>query len=296
VAGTRVIRDLKSWEEAKINQYVELQNSSDVLPLYHYEFIDELASGYNENSSKWSDIEAIRKIKLLNKDNVLVDASNLTEGTVYRPYCDFESCAIEKEYLSPLYLEECKEKVQYLFRHVLKIKYNFTKEDIPILSDYNFAKYFWSEYISKKDNANVYNVKTLISNKDFDEVVCIPTCKEGLCECPKNLYSRNIARSVVKRFDGWEAKFPWEGINDYKFSEQGSSSLLEMLPFKDHLSFSDALAALFTIKGKDNLTANRPEILRWMITEDDGSHKDEVERARKDEHFCWKNEVEMMCK
>lgn len=289
VAGTRVIRDLKSWEEAKINQYVELQNSSDVLPLYHYEFIDELASGYNENSSKWSDIEAIRKIKLLNKDNVLVDASNLTEGTVYRPYCDFESYAIEKEYLSPLYLEECKEKVQYLFRHVLKIKYNFTKEDIPILSDYNFAKYFWSEYISKKDNANVYNVKTLISNKDFDEVVCIPTCKEGLCECPKNLYSRNIARSVVKRFDGWEAKFPWEGINDYKFSEQGSSSLLEMLPFKDHLSFSDALAALFTIKGKDNLTANRPEILRWMITEDDGSHKDEVERARKDEHFCWKN-------
>lgn len=287
IKGTKITK-LVDWQKTKIKRYLEIQDDEDqneLLRSIHYRFIDELASMYTEDKDSLKEFENITKVLFLDSDDEFCDASELTEGSLYNPFCDFEKFDLDYAYLSNTYIDECKNDIRKMLNKVFKIHCDFEKDDISNLSDREFSIYFWSQYLTKRD-ADISGVRKLIDDREFDDVACVPT-KDHMKK-PGEVYSLSISPYVIKHVVDWENKLPLKSLPEIEYNKDEKLTLFGLLlnkPSNLRLSFCDSLYALFTIAGQDR----RTQLLQWMIESYDEKYDVNIDEYRADESALWKN-------
>ena len=282
------ITKLAEWQKVKIDRYLEIQddeNNEDLLRSIHFRFVDELAAMYLANKDSLKEFDQISNVLFLNSDDEFTDVSEMTEGSLYKPFCDFEKYGLDYDYISNSYLQECKNDIRKMLNKEFKIHCDFEKDDIENLSDRDFSIYFWSQYLIKRD-ADISGVKKLIDDREFDSVECIPT--KDYMKKPSEIYSLSISSYVIKHVDDWENKLPLKDLPNIEYDKEEKRTLFGLLlnkPSNLRLSFCDSLYALFSIAGQDR----RAQILQWMIETYDEKYDVNVSEYRTDESAKWKN-------
>ena len=128
---------------------------------------------YDKDKANLQSFDNIKEIMFLNSDSEFELAENLTLSSVYNPFCDFEKFGLRYNYLSDLYKKECENDIRSMLNWVFKIHCKFSKGDIENLANREFAIYFWSKYLIKKD-VNIAIIRDYINEGLFDEVACVP--------------------------------------------------------------------------------------------------------------------------
>jgi len=281
-----IITKLTEWQKVKIDRYLEIQDDDEnLLRSIHSRFVDELAAMYNVDKDSLKEFDNISKVLFLNKDEEFTDISKMTEGSLYKPFCDFEKYGLEYDYISNSYLQECTNDIRKMLNRVFKIHCNFEEDDIVNLSDREFSIYFWSQYLIKRD-ADISGVKKMIDDRKFDSVACIPT--KDYMKKPGEIYSLTISQYVIKHVNDWENKLPLKDLPNIEYDKDEKRTLFGLLlnkPSNLRLSFCDSLYALFSIAGKDK----RTQLLQWMIETYDEKYNVNVTEYRTDESATWKN-------
>ena len=287
IDGDKIVK-LTEWQKVKIDRYLEIQDddkNEDLLRSIHFRFVDELAAMYNADKDSFKEIDQISNVLFLNSDDEFTDASEMTEGSLYKPFCDFEKFGLDYDYISNSYLQECTNDIRKMLNRVFKIHCDFEKADIENLSDRDFSIYFWSQYLIKRD-ADISGVKKLIDDREFDSVECIPT--KDYMKKPSEIYSLSISSYVIKHVDDWENKLPLKDLPNIEYDKEENRTLFGLLlnkPSNLRLSFCDSLYALFSIAGQDR----RAQLLQWMIETYDEKYDVNVTEYRTDESAKWKN-------
>lgn len=287
IAGNKIVK-LTEWQKVKIKRYLEIQDdedSEDLLRSIHFRFVDELAAMYNEDKDSFEEIGQISNVLFLDSDDEFTDVSELTLGSLYKPFCDFEKYGLDYDYISNSYLQECKNDIRKMLNKVFKIHCDFKEDDIVNLSDRDFSIYFWSQYLTKRD-ADIRGAKKLIEDRKFDSVACIPT--KDYMKKPSEIYSLTISSYVNKHVVDWENKLPLADLPSIEYDKEEKRTLFGLLlskPSNTRLSFCDSLYALFSIAGKDR----RIQLLQWMIETYDEKYDVNVIEYRADESAKWKN-------
>lgn len=282
------ITKLTEWQKVKINRYLEIQddeNNDNQLRSIHFRFVDELAAMYNADKDSLKEFDQISDVLFLDSDDEFNDVSKMTEGSLYKPFCDFEKYGLDYDYISNSYLQECENDIRKLLNRVFKIHCDFEKDDIVNLSDRDFSIYFWSQYLTKRD-ADISGVKKLIDDREFDSIHCIPT--KDYMKKPSELYSLNISSYVIKHVHDWENKLPLKDLPNIEYDKEEKRTLFGLLlnkPSNLRLSFCDSLYALFSIAGQER----RAQLLQWMIETYDEKFDVNVNEYRADESAKWKN-------
>ena len=176
IDGDKIVK-LTEWQKVKIDRYLEIQDddkNEDLLRSIHFRFVDELAAMYNADKDSLKEFDQISNVLFLDSDDEFTDVSGMTEGSLYKPFCDFEKYGLDYDYISNSYLQECTNDIRKMLNRVFKIHCDFEKDDIENLSDRDFSIYFWSQYLIKRD-ADISGVKKLIEDREFDSIACIPT-------------------------------------------------------------------------------------------------------------------------
>jgi len=278
----KLIDSLTDWQLAKIKRYLDIQKEDkkdEEFLSIHYKLINELSDLYEDDKEKLKTYDDIKEIKLLDKSNKLCNSSDLTMGTIYNPFCDFEKYGIDElNYLSDSYKKECVNDVGRLFNNIFKVHCNFNKIDIAYLENRDFSIYFWGTYLTQK-TADIRGVKALIEKHELDKIACIPT--QNKMKAPTQIYSIGIS-SYVKNTENWEDKLPLTTLPNIEFEKD--KTLFDLLPFNKSLDFADSLYALFKVQGK-----NRRLILSWMIQSYNDKFTSSIEAYRIDEDALWKN-------
>lgn len=277
------LEKLQDWQEAKIEQYLEYQkdeDSTETLRSIHFLFIDELASMYNVDRDSLNDFENLNDILLLDKDDEFCDASSLTLGSLYHPFCDFEKYNVGLRYLSDAYRNECVNDIRKMLNRKFKVHSDFKKTDVRYLAQRDFAIYFWTEYLKKKD-ADISGVKSLMEDGEFDNISCIPT--KDFMKKPSEVYSISITSYVKNNVEDWENKLPLNSIPKIEYAKD--EFLFGLLDFKAKLDFLDALYALFKIAD----SVRRKIIITWMIDQYEEKYDAQIEAYREDEGATWFN-------
>lgn len=287
IDGDKIVK-LTDWQKVKIDRYLEIQdddNNEDLLRSIHFRFVDELAAMYNADKDSLKEFDQISNVLFLNSDDEFTEVSEMTEGSLYKPFCDFEKYGLDYDYISNSYLQECTNDIRKMLNRVFKIHCDFEKTDIENLSDRDFSIYFWSQYLIKRD-ADISGVKKLIDDREFDSVDCIPT--KDYMKKPGEIYSLSISSYVIKHVDDWENKLPLKELPNIEYDKEESRTLFGLLlnkPSNLRLSFCDSLYALFSIAGQDR----RAQLLQWMIETYDEKFDVNVTEYRADESAKWKN-------
>ena len=287
IDGDKIVK-LTEWQKVKIDRYLEIQDddkNEDLLRSIHFRFVDELAAMYNADKDSFKEFDQISNILFLNSDDEFTDVSEMTEGSLYKPFCDFEKFGLDYDYISNSYLQECTNDIRKMLNRVFKIHCDFEKADIENLSDRDFSIYFWSQYLIKRD-ADISGVKKLIEDREFDSIACIPT--KDYMKKPGELYSLDISSYVNKHVDDWENKLPLKDLPNIEYDKEENRTLFGLLlnkPSNLRLSFCDSLYALFSIAGQDR----RAQLLQWMIETYDEKYDVNVTEYRADESAKWKN-------
>lgn len=282
------ITNLTEWQKVKIDRYLEIQddeNNEDLLRSIHFRFVDELAAMYNADKDSLKEFGQISNVLFLDSDDEFTNVSEMTEGSLYKPFCDFEKYGLDYDYISNSYLQECTNDIRKMLNRVFKIHCNFEKDDIENMSNRDFSIYFWSQYLVKRD-ADINGVKKLIEGREFDSIACIPT--KDYMKKPGELYSLDISSYVIKHVDDWENKLPLKDLPNIEYDKEEKRTLFGLLlnkPSNLRLSFCDSLYALFSIAGQDR----RAQLLQWMIETYDGKYDVNVTEYRDDESAKWKN-------
>lgn len=287
IDGNKITK-LTEWQKIKIDRYLEIQNdedSGDLLRSIHFCFVDELAAMYIADKDSLKEFDQISNVLFLDSDDEFTDVSEMTEGSVYKPFCDFEKYGLDYNYISNSYLQECTNDIRKMLHRVFKIHCNFEENDIDNLSNRDFSIYFWGEYLVKRD-ADISGVKKLIDDRKFDSVACIPT--KDCMKKPGEIYSLSISSYVTKNVTDWENKLPLKNLPNIEYDKEEKRTLFGLLlnkPSNLCLSFCDSLYALFKIGGKDR----RAQLLQWMIETYDEKYDVNVSEYRADESAKWKN-------
>ena len=285
IDGNKITK-LTDWQKAKIDRYLEIQDDdADLLRSIHYCFVDELAAMYIADKDSLKVFDHISDVYFLDSDDEFTDVSEMTEGSLYKPFCDFEKYGLDYDYISNSYLQECTNDIRKMLNRVFKIHCDFEKDDIDNLSDRAFSIYFWSQYLTKRD-ADINGVKKMIDNRDFDSVACVPT--KDYMKKPGEIYSLTISSFVTEHVDDWENKLPLKDLPNIEYDKEEKRTLFGLLlnkPSNLRLSFCDSLNALFSIAGQDR----RSQLLQWMIETYDEKYDIDVTKYRAEESAKWKN-------
>lgn len=287
IDGNKITK-LTEWQKIKIDRYLEIQNdedSGDLLRSIHFRFVDELAAMYIADKDSLKEFDQISNVLFLDSDDEFTDVSKMTEGSVYKPFCDFEKYGLDYAYISNSYLQECTNDIRQMLHRVFKIHCNFEENDIDNLSNRDFSIYFWCEYLVKRD-ADISGVKKLIDDRKFDTVACIPT--KDCMKKPGEIYSLSISSYVTKNVTDWENKLPLKNLPNIEYDKEEKRTLFGLLlnkPSNLRLSFCDSLYALFKIGGQDR----RAQLLQWMIETYDEKYDVNVSEYRADKSAKWKN-------
>lgn len=267
------------WQQRKVDYYLEMQDKdTDLIRDIHFQFINELSAIREEGFENLKEIEHTDKILLLDKNAEFHSPSDLTMGSVYKPFFDFELCGVSSlDYVSDLYDTKCDKYPGKLFRS-LKMHCDFQKDDIKFLGERDCAIYFWGTYLKKKDaKTDLYN--TLVKENAFKDLKCIPT--RDYMKTPGEVYYGQDVHKYIKFVEDAENKVPL--VKPVKLTDDVTT--YTHLPFRKELTFLDALYALVNVKG----TERRIQLLSWMIEQYDESYDSKVLDYRADDNAKWYN-------
>lgn len=291
------ITDLSKCRQEKIEVYLALQNENNQAEV-HMSLIKDLAVLINANKDNLSALPKVGDIHLLDRDNTYKSCTNLTEGSKYHPFFDFEMCGITLDYISDSYLS-CGVSVMKLFNY-MKVHHNLEENDLPKLSDYATACYFWKDYLGIKDKdrrgKNIKHVEKFITNSKnpFKELVCVPTLG-GTVTKAENLYSLRIKDKVALLADG-EMLLPLDIVTEGVLVDENSANkegeyFMDKLSFKEMLSVGHCFEALCNISSDIKPSKEkelRKELVKWLVCQ-----KDEISinlaEYRANENALWYN-------
>lgn len=292
------ITDLNKWRQEKIEAYLALQNENKQAEV-HMALIKELAVLTNTNKDNLSALPKVNDIHLLARYNTYKPSKALTEGSKYHPFFDFEACGITLDYISDCYLS-CSEPVMKLFNY-MKVHHNLEESDLPKLSDYTTACYFWKDYLGtnneERRGKNIKHIESFITNhkNPFKELVCIPTL-EGNVVKAESLYSLRIKDKVVLLTDS-EKLLPLDIIAEGVLVDENSASkegiyFMDKLPFKKMLNVKHCFEALCNIPSDTKLKEKelRKELIRWIVCQKNSIGGSLME-YRANENALWYNGI-----
>jgi len=283
-AGSTIIENIEDWRAEKLSQYLSLQDDGETISNeVHYNVIKEILD--IDEKEKKNLLEEIHKIRLIAKDGEYYAQEDLTLGKEYQPLCDFETNGIGDKliYLSADYANLACEKPGKKIQDTFKIHYRFTENDIDLLSNYSFAEFFWRRFVSH----DMDSIKRMIEGEKFKNKVCIPL-PNGEVACAEDIYSLKRLGEYRNLVIDWAACFP---MNNYP---EKTYEILEMLNFKDSLSFEDGLNALQNTEDQ----FKRYNIIRWMsdvFDESNEAQKSMISEYRAGEKSKWKNRNKKKC-
>lgn len=232
-----------SLRRAKLEFYSKHQNSY-LKDDSHYRIISELAKDYNEDSvGIKSIIENLDKIYLLNEENEPKYADLLYLGSLYGPKCDFQKYGIKEiSYVNNKY-QEFGSHLATLFRK-LGTKDVFTKDNLSLLINEDFAEYFWTDYL----RTHFSELEEFLTSDVMKDLACIPTF-EGVKK-PKELYYTSNPRlnKVIAALPKGQFKQPRIQIPDYL-----------RIGLRVRLSIEDSLQYL-----KIETLDYRQDVLEWI--------------------------------
>ena len=284
-ADARSFNTLDEWKQEKLEWYLYLQKEGiENIESVHTRFIQDLAKDYILHSELYTRPK-VREIQLKGKDDKFYNPKDLTEGSAYKPRCDFERFGISLTYLSECYLPFENPDVR-VFRKLftdMDVVYDIHEKHLPLMKDsYDFTIYFWAEYLVQFAN------RTHIMSLGIDELkkyATIPTGNPERTEVKKasQLYSQSLIQDgyVKGMVKGYEDKMPLEAIFSTK---EVKEEILGKLDFANTLNFCDCLDCLLHTKNK----AKRQSILSWLANK---SNIDEeaVNDYLDNENSIWRN-------
>ena len=251
-AKTKKITEFQQWVDAKVNRYLQMQNSlqSENFESIHFEFIKEWLS----HKDKYI-ITNGRDIKLYDRGKELKNSELLFLGSNYECKCDFERFNITKTYVSDDYLKYGKSRdVTYLLRALIGCRDRFDKCDIKYLTDKDFSIYFWCKYVGTKDITILSTINSLVKEGALNDTACIPS-ESGSMKKAKELYSSSLS-DFMKYIPNYQEK-----IIDKKM--HFSEPLIELCKqCLDTLTVNDCIDFLINSKPKNK---NRAIVLEWLL-------------------------------
>lgn len=276
---------LDEWKKEKLEWYLMLQKDDieNIKPI-HTQFIQDLADDYILNSELYTRTK-VREIKLKGKDGKFYSPKELTEGSVYKPRCDFERFGLPLTYLDECYLPFENPDAR-VFRRLftdMDVVYDIHEEHLPLMSNsYDFTIYFWTEYLIQYANRTHI---TSMGIEELNKYATIPTGNENRNEVkkPSQLYAQSLIQDgfVKGMVRGYEDKMPLESIFSTK---EVKDEILGKLNFATTLSFCDCLDCLLHTKNK----AKRQSILFWLANKNNVDEK-AVKDYLNHEDSIWRN-------
>ena len=312
-ANSKIINSVLDWRKAKIQRYIELQaikekeltltesnapmlkqeeiDAISSFDFVHLSLIKDLASIKADRQDSITDLStSISSLKLFSEANKLLEPSKLTEGSVYKPLCDFQSCKVDSHtYISERY--SSIPNIKSLLESTLKVQSGFSEKDIPYLENYIFANYFWTIFLAKNISGYQEAQSTILGffrGKKFDNVKCIPT--GTTVKAPSELYFGSSLEEYTPMISEFKEKIP--AVSDILFEENGTKvSLLSLLPFKkEKLDLEDCFDALVRI----NDQKRRPKLLSWIVSQynsSNASHQNYLKNYRSNPNASWFNGI-----
>ena len=283
------ITGLSEWRQLKIEKYINLQEANiDNIKSIHFSFIKELNELYSTDAAFLMGLSnTFDKIKLESKDGSFLIGKEITMGTAYKPYCDFEANGIDYKYLSEQYLLQCN-RPQAFLRIMFGLHHNLENGDLHLMAESrSFALYIWGDYLTGNSSyaqSNIDHLKALIDKHLLDNLSCIPT--GTTVKTPGELYSRRIS-NYVSKLNGYEELTPWKKIKNIQYNkDQKDNNLFDLLPFKKQLSFNDCLYDLFFFSKIEE----RKILLSWMCDQYLAEEDDLlISKYREDPNAMWLN-------
>ena len=283
------ITGLNDWRQLKIEKYINLQEANiDNIKSIHFSFIKELNELYSADAAFLMGLSnTFDKIKLESKDGCFLIGKEITMGTAYKPYCDFEANGIDYKYLSEQYLLQCN-RPQAFLRIMFGLHHNLENGDLHLMAESrSFALYIWGDYLTGNSSyaqSNIDHLKALIDKHLLDNLSCIPT--GTTVKTPGELYSRRIS-NYVSKLNGYEELTPWKKIKNIQYNkDQKDNYLFDLLPFKKQLNFKDCLYDLFYFSKIEE----RKILLSWMCDQYLAEEDDLlISKYREDPNAMWLN-------
>lgn len=303
----KIITNQAEWFLPKISQYLQYQERAfndtidekdqkmyyNAIDTIHLNFIENLAkfkSSYLLSIGLTSQDSSSSKILIKRRsDNCYVLPNTLTLGTIYKPYCDFQSHGIPElihsndedsekreviiglDYVSEEYsnIKEIIPLLNYLGTH-----HRFIRKDVDFLCNHDFCVYFWTNYVLDKDRWKEIN--DYIDEGVFNDIACVPTNSE--VKKPDELYSRDLIE-YVKRLYGGEDLIPL----DIKKEIDGRDGITYPHPiykfsFQNKLSKKHCFEFLLNSRNVEN----KKSVLRFLLEYKDNNQitKDDVDNYR----------------
>mgnify|MGYP002624762702 CR=1 FL=1 len=284
-AESRSFSTLDEWKQEKLEWYLYLQeNDFDSIKPIHTRFIQDLAKDYILHSELYTRSK-VREIQLKGKDDEFYSPKELTEGSAYKPRCDFERFDIPLMYLSECYLPFENPDAR-VFRRLftdMDVVYDIHEEHLTLMKDsYDFTIYFWTEYLIQFANRTHI---TSLGIEELNKYATIPTENANSTEVkkPSQLYHQSLIQDgfVKGMVKGYEDKMPLESIFSTK---EVKNDILGKLNFATTLSFCDCLDCLLHTKNKEK----RKSILFWLASKN-AIDEDAVEDYLEHENSIWRN-------
>lgn len=284
-AESRSFTTLDEWKQEKLEWYLYLQKEDfESIKSIHTRFIQDLAKDYILHSDLYPR-NKVREIQLKGKNDEFYSPKELTEGSAYKPRCDFERFGMPLTYLNECYLP-FENPDPRVFRRLftdMDVVYDIHTEHLPLMKDsYDFTIYFWTEYLVQFANRTHI---TSLGIEELNKYATIPTGNTNRTEVkkPSQLYIQSLIQDgyVKGMVMGYEDKMPLESIFSTK---EVKDEILGKLNFATTLSFCDCLDCLLHTKNK----IKRQSILSWLASKN-SIDEDAVNDYLDNEGSIWRN-------
>ena len=288
ISGT-IIDTLIEWQKHKIDRYILLQNKGwDNVAEFHFDFIKELNSiraiehRFSEEAKQRL---RLSEIKLLDANRELQNPTDLTLGSSYYPYFDFEKCGCHGfTYLNEGYSSQIADKVNILFKE-MGVHCDLRESDLGLLKNRPVSLYLWTEYLTSKRNGapekKLRKLEEFAKKGLLNNIECIPTEKSN--KRPGELYYGYIVDVFLPYIEESQEKTPYSQIQRFVLSD--GSEIFDILPFKKELGFQDALYALASCKSQEK----RIQLLNWIVDSYTEEFHDIIISYREDDSSLWFN-------
>lgn len=248
------------------NQQFYLQSFPD----RHYRTIGYLADESIKDPVGINKILQTEKLLLFTSAGTIEEASKLYLGSEYKPNCDFEGNGISSlQYVSGKYRTFSDNINSFLTSWAVNVRQDFTERNLPLLSNGEFAFYFWSEYASN----NQYSLSPFIDEEHLSDLPCIPTIN-GVKK-PSELYDYRIGdlRKMVLAISGGDVSVSLPSV------ELPTWMASTKIGFRPKLYVQDCLLYL----GLNNLNYRR-NVYKWLVECDESiidKYHTEIDRFSK---------------
>ncbi len=237
----------------------------------HFRIIGEIASAYNTDSVGISEIlRELGNIKLYTTTGRFINSFGQYLSTVYIPECQFMANGVtELDFVSEKYDNYCPTDVKRMFISCLGIFDGFGSNNLRLLQNESFARYFWTDYAQDKERY----LKDILTEDNLRGIPCIPTSL-GVKK-PMEVYDyrhSQLQKIVLKLKDG-SSKLPAIELPNW----------VDRIGLRGRLYLLDCLEYL-TLDTHDY----RREVIKWFVETKDETlqrNKAAIERYIKTAHW-----------